>query len=128
MPRERRRRVQAIALAGALFLAAGCGPVNGAGPAATPQLELRITTGTGERLTFEPPVTVVPADTPVQISLVNASGQPHNLTFQAPIAGATRTIVEAGSMDTFVIRTPGPGRYTFVCTIHVDMRAALEVR
>lgn len=118
----------AVMLAAALVIVGSCGPVDGAGPGQTPALELSIATGPGDALTFEPSVAVAPPGTTVLITFDNVSTQSHNLTFEAPIQGATRTIVEPGDTDSFVIRTPGPGRYTFVCTVHLDMRATLEVR
>jgi plastocyanin len=120
----RRPKHRAGASLVAVLLAGACAP---AAAPATPALEVTVATGPGEERFFTPDPVAVPADTTVRIVLANASSQAHNLTFQAPIAGATRTIVDAGAMDAVVIRTPAPGLYRFVCTIHMDMAGRLAV-
>jgi len=92
------------------------------------QVDVTITTRPGETLGFTPEVVVVPAETTVRVAFQNVSIQEHNLTFLAPISRGSRTIVDAGATDSIVIRTPGAGVYTFVCTIHMEMSGTLEVR
>lgn len=121
---RRRARLGALLLSGVLL--GGCA-ANGAGPSPTPAIELTVASAAGATLLFLPEVVAAPADTPVRIMFVNASNQAHNLTFQAPISLGTRTIVEAGASEAIELRTPAPGLYPFVCTIHLGMSGTLTV-
>jgi plastocyanin len=109
------------------MLAGACTPAAGPAPTSSPAADVTVAAGPGDTLTFGPDVVHVPPHSTVRITLANGSSQAHNLTFQSPISVATRTIVEAGSTDTLVIQTPGPGSYEFVCTIHMGMTGTLEV-
>lgn len=54
----------------------------------------------------------------VEIDLTNiGKGAPHN--WSLPIASATTALASAGRTESVVFTAPAPGRYTFVCTIHV---------
>ena len=111
-----------------LAVAAACAiPAGGAEPSATPDVDLLVGVAAGEGLTFEPDAITAPPATLVRVGLRNDSSQSHNLTFQAPISAATRTIVEAGASDSVTFVTPGPGSYIFVCTIHMGMTGTLTV-
>lgn len=116
-----------VAVVGALLLIAGSLTLAGAAPVAPAALEITIGAGPGDALLFDPLVLTAPHDTTIRVTFANRSTESHNLTFQAPISAATRTIVESGATDAVIIRTPGPGAYSFVCTIHVDMSGTLEV-
>jgi plastocyanin len=133
---HQRHRRPWLALLGAMVVVgsfvAGCGngpSTSGAGnPSGPPAAELSVGTDSGNELRFIPSELVAPPDALVRVTLHNASTQAHNLTFENPIHGGTRTIVEAGASDAVDIVTPGPGTYRFVCTIHVGMSGTLEVR
>jgi plastocyanin len=128
----RRARVAAWlppALVAAALLVTASGALLGAAlPDASAAAEVLISTDTGQALAFEPAVATAPADSTVRVVFTNASTIAHNLTFQAPLSGGTRTIVEPGATDVVLLRTPGPGSYSFVCTIHMDMSGTIEVR
>ena len=112
----------AVAAACAMPVASSSAPA----PSASPEAEVVIGTATDE-LTFVPNQVTAPAGTLVRVLFRNDSSEAHNLTFQAPIAAATQTIVDAGASDAAVFVTPGPGSYTFVCTIHMGMSGTLTV-
>ena len=110
-----------------LALACGCVRADMASPPATAALELTVGSAGGDALAFLPDTVGAPAGMNVRITFRNQSSQPHNLTFQAPISVATMTIVEPGMSDAVDLLTPGPGSYSFVCTIHVGMSGTLTV-
>ena len=111
----------------ALAVAAACAMPVASRPSPTPGLELVVGSAPGDVLTFVPGAISAPAATLVRVAFRNDSSQAHNLTFQAPISAATQTIVEAGTSDAATFVTPGPGSYTFVCTIHMGMSGTLRV-
>jgi plastocyanin len=86
-----------------------------------------VTTDGAAELRFLPGEVTAPAHTPLRVVFRNASTQPHNLTFAAPIAGRSRTIVEAGTSDTIELTAREPGRFAFGCTIHMGMSGTLVV-
>ena len=110
-----------------LAVAAACVMPVASRPSATPGLELVVSSARDDVLMFVPGELSAPAATLVRVTFRNDSNQAHNLTFQAPISAATHTIVEAGTSDAATFVTPGPGRYTFVCTIHMGMSGTLTV-
>jgi plastocyanin len=110
-----------------VVLTCGCVRADMATPAATAALELSVGSAAGDELAFLPDTVGAPSGTRVRITFRNESGQPHNLTFQAPISVATMTIVEPGMSDAVDLLTPGPGTYPFVCTIHVGMAGTLTI-
>lgn len=110
-----------------LAVAAACALPIASRQSATPGLELVVSSAPGEVLSFVPGGISAPAATLVRVRFRNGSSQAHNLTFQAPISAATRTIVEPGASDAATFETPGPGSYTFVCTIHMGMSGTLTV-
>ena len=48
----------------------------------------------------------------------HAAGEPHNLTFDTFRAG-TLPLIRPGQQTSTTFTAPAPGRYQFVCTIHV---------
>jgi plastocyanin len=122
-----RRAIIGAVLASAVVLAAGCAAAMQPPSSASAPVELVVTTDVGADLRFVPGEVSAPARTRVRVVFRNVSTQSHNLTFEAPIAGGTRTIVEPGGSDTLELLTPGPGRYAFGCTIHMGMSGTLAV-
>lgn len=111
-----------------LAVVAACAiPAGESKPSPTPAYEVVVAVAPGDGLAFEPDAISAPPATLVRVGLRNDSSQAHNLTFQAPISAATRTIVEAGGSDSATFVSPGPGSYTFVCTIHMGMTGSLTV-
>jgi plastocyanin len=109
-------------------LASGCLVSATAAPARSADVQLSISSSGGEGLAFAPDTAVVPPGAIVRIDFRNVSSQAHNLTFPSPISTGSRTIVEAGASDVFDLVAPGPGRYPFVCTIHVGMSGTMTVK
>ena len=88
---------------------------------------LTIGTKTGDELEFDPDELSVPAGAQVSVTFENRSALPHNLTFGEPINVATDPVVAAGRVRGDRVRRPGPGDYTFACTIHPGMQGTLTV-
>ena len=124
-PRPRMALLETVIVT--LAVAAACVMPVASRPSQTAELELLVSSAPGNLLTFVPGAISAPAGTLVRVAFRNDSSQAHNLTFQAPISAATRTIVEAGASDAATFVTPGPGSYTFVCTIHMGMTGTLTV-
>ena len=90
---------------------------------------LTVGTNTAPGHKFFPATFSAPANTEVKLTFNNQStSQPHNLTFQQGITAATATNVAMGQSETLTFRTPGPGSYQFVCTIHPTMVGTLTVQ
>jgi plastocyanin len=117
-----------LGLASAVTLLAGCAAWAPATPSPSPVVvELTVATDTAAGLRYVPDQIGAPAHARVRLTLRNLSTEAHNLTFDAPVSGATRTIVEPGGSDVIDLVTPAPGRYSFVCTIHMEMSGTLTV-
>lgn len=123
------RRVIACAVVALMtVVVAGCAATAQPTPSASAAVrELVIATDGASELRFVPAAVSAPARTPIRLTLRNVSTQAHNLTFANPALGGTRTIVEAGGSDAFDLVTPGPGRYRFACTIHMEKSGTLTV-
>ncbi len=120
----------ALTLALALTACGGGGGGNaGGGGAGGSGTNLTVGTDTAAELKFVPATISAPANTEVKLTFNNQStSQPHNLTFQQGITAATATNVATGQSETITFRTPGPGSYPFVCTIHPTMVGTLTVQ
>ena len=102
---------------------------TGGGGAGGGGTNLTVGTDTAAELKFIPATISAPANTEVKLTFNNQStSQPHNLTFQQGITAATATNVATGQSETLTFRTPGPGSYPFVCTIHPTMVGTLTVQ
>lgn len=77
---------------------------------------------------FDPPAVTAPAGANVVLTFENRSTVPHNLTFNATISTATATVVSPGASEAVEFRTPDPGSYEFVCTLHPGMAGTLTVQ
>lgn len=114
-------------MAATVVIVVGCAIGGGPGTSPLPAREVVVGVARGEALSFEPASISAPAATLVRITFRNNSSLAHNLTFQAPMSAATRTIVAAGASDAMTFVTPEPGVYPFVCTIHMGMAGTLAV-
>ncbi len=97
-------------------------PHSGTGAASEVAGVQQITVTTGSDLRFHPStLTVHPGM--VQILLINkvgsSGGPPHNLQVSG-LPGAFVPLTTAGDTGTVTFTAPSPGRYHFVCTIHVQ--------
>ncbi len=108
-------------------LVVGCAAAGGSPTSAPSVVGVSITTAPGARLAFDPAETTIAPARSVQVRFRNASSLAHNLVFTGTLTASTRTIVAPGTSDELEIVLPGPGRYPFVCTIHVEMSGALIV-
>jgi plastocyanin len=114
------------ALAAALALTA-CGGGSSAASSGGAQ-PITIGTDKGVELKFEPNNVTAPANSTVKLTFNNVSTQPHNLHFQQGIDAKTAESVAPGTSETIDVKTPAPGNYEFVCTIHPTMKGTLTVK
>lgn len=97
-------------------------PHSGTATASTDAGVQQLTVTTGSDYRFHPSEIVVHPG-PVLIHLVNdgngdGTGAPHNWTL--PVVSAGTALVGPGQDGTVRFTAPAPGRYQFVCTIHVQ--------
>lgn len=124
------RRVVAVAVAAVLAAGTACGnsepevnkrPHTGAGTATVVDGVQQITVSSGTDLRFHPSTLTVHQGK-VRIVLENAanssSGPPHNLHVMG-LPGAAVPLTAAGDKKMITFTAPAPGRYRFVCTIHL---------
>jgi len=131
---SRGRRPAAVGAVAAALLLASCSssgrPGNtGSGTASNVNGLPTITVRTGPDRLFHPNmITVHPGR--VRLVLVNrlehSAGEPHNLTFDNFAAG-TVPLLHAGQRRSVTFTAPTPGRYQFVCTIHVGQTGVMVV-
>ena len=98
-------------------------PHSGSGSASTVDGVQQITVITGTDLRFHPSTLVVHPGR-VRIVLINRvkagnGGPPHNLQVTG-LPGAAVPLVPAGDVASVTFTAGKPGRYHFVCTIHVQ--------
>jgi plastocyanin len=122
MTRAARRHIAVVILA---LGVAGCGRAASSPEASLPEHDVLVQTALGTALRFEP---IRPSATGTRLQLLfrNASTMPHNLTFEN-LDARTQTIVGPGADELVAISVPGPGEYSFVCTIHPTMTGVLSV-
>jgi len=123
-----RRAIACAIVTSMMVVVAGCASTAQPTPSSSAAVrELVIATDGAAELRFVPATISAPARTPIRLTFQNVSTQAHNLMFENTALGGTRTIVEAGGSDAFDLVTPGPGRYPFACTIHMEMSGTLTV-
>ena len=118
-----RSTVLVVGLAALVGLVGGCL----AAERTAAEVDIAVSTSTGEGLVFMPSVVAAPAGVPLRLTFENVSSLPHNLTLSAPISIGTRTIVDPGSYDTIELAPLAEGAYGFVCTIHEGMAGVLDI-
>ena len=124
-----RRPLVVLALA-AVTLTAACSnqasaqqkrPHTGVGTAsAQADSTQQITVTTGDDYRFHPSTLVVhPGRVRIVLKNTATSGPPHNLSVTG-FPAAFVPLASAGGTQTATFIAPAPGRYRFVCTIHVN--------
>ena len=108
-----------VALAFAALLA-GCGGSQPT-PAGTPAVTLTLV---AQNLAFDQTKLTVPANLTFAITLDNRDAAPHNVNITG---GATRETEPFGgpASKTYVYAALPEGSYTFLCSVHPDMKGTL---
>lgn len=116
-------RVAAVAL---VVLTSGCASSSatqkrahpGSGTASAAGAVQQITVTTGRDYRFHPS-TITAHPGPLQVILANGTpSAPHDLQVTG-VEGAYVPLAQAGQTTRATFTVPGPGRYSFVCTIHI---------
>jgi plastocyanin len=111
----------AIALA-ALALAA-CGGASPT-PAGTPAVTVPLT---AKDLAFDQSTMTVPADATFAIALNNQDAVPHNVAISGNGQSRSSDPFSGPATKTLVYAALPAGTYTFVCSVHGDMKGTLLV-
>ncbi len=124
----RTRALATLVLAGSLGLAACGGDASPSDTAVAVDADLVVTALDG--LKWDKSDYAAPSGT-IEVELINASSQPHNLHFIAEDGSENPTVLEIpskGDIDVDNV-TLEPGTYTLICTIpgHGNMKATLVV-
>ena len=114
-----RREWQAVALAGAVLLAA-CGGGAGSGAAGGGDAGAGAGTSTTivglDTMKFNPETITVKAGEPVKITFKNAGMLPHDLVTEGGTRNAKLVNIGAGKEQAGTFMAPKPGTYAIVCT------------
>jgi nitrite reductase (NO-forming) len=121
-----RLHLGALILVAGVALTAACGaPAATGGPAAGVAVPVpaaasgaqRVTVTVGNSMHFAPPSIVVRAGQPVELTLRNGGGIPHDFTLNEGVTGPVQIVAQGGrtARGTFTIDTPGT--YEFVCAV-----------
>jgi nitrite reductase (NO-forming) len=123
------------------FLTAACGgAAERAGTAADTAISApavtdgvqQVTLALGDSLRFAPQSVVVRAGEPVELTLRNDGGMPHDFVITDGVSSPVKVVAQGGQTahGTFTIDTPGT--YTFVCSVPghaaAGMRGSITVR
>ena len=114
-----RREWQAVAIAGAVLLAA-CGGGAGSGAAGGGDAGAGAGTSTTivglDTMKFNPETITVKAGAPVTITFKNAGMLPHDLVTEGGTQNAKLVNIGAGKEQAGTFMAPKPGTYAIVCT------------
>lgn len=114
-----RREWQAVAVAGAVLLAA-CGGGAGSGAAGGGDAGAGAGTSTTivglDTMKFNPETITVKAGAPVKITFKNAGMLPHDLVTEGGTQNAKLVNIGAGKEQAGTFMAPKPGTYAIVCT------------
>lgn len=106
----------------ALMLAA-CGGASPT-PAGTPAVTVPLT---AKNLAFDQSTITVPADATFAIALDNQDGVPHNVAISGNGQSRSSEPFSGPATKTFVYAALPAGTYTFVCSVHGDMKGTVQV-
>jgi plastocyanin len=121
------RRIPA-ALGGLALTAvlAACGSGAGASPSGPPpSVDPNAVVVSATELKFDQTSLAVPAGAPFTIAFDNTRGTaPHNVAFQTPAGQKTfeGDLIDGGKTTTYSVPAMAAGSYTFLCTLHPDMK------
>jgi len=124
--RTMRKQLGALILAAGLTLTTACaGTVTTGGPGASVAMPApapvtgtqQVTVTVGSAMNFTPPSIVVRAGQPVELTLRNGGGIPHDFTLAEGVSRPVKIEAQGGqtARGTFTIDTPGT--YTFDCSV-----------
>ena len=111
----------AIVMAGPLL--AACGGASPT-PAGTPAVTLPLT---AKNLAFDEATMAVPADQTFAITLDNEDAVPHNVAITGNGQSRTSEPFIGPATKTFTYAALPAGTYTFLCSVHTDMKGTLNV-
>lgn len=116
-----RREWQAVAVAGAVLLAAcgggGSGAAGGAGGGDAGAGAGTSTTIVGlDTMKFNPEALTIKAGAPVKITFKNAGMLPHDLVTEGGTQNAKLVNIGAGKEQAGTFMAPKPGTYAIICT------------
>jgi nitrite reductase (NO-forming) len=126
-----RKQIRALILVAGVALTTACGATAATGgpgagvaipgPASATGAQ-QVTLTVGNSMHFAPPSLVVRAGQPVELTLRNGGGIPHDFALAEGASSPVKIEAQGGrtARGTFTIDTPG--RYAFVCTVpgHAD--------
>jgi uncharacterized cupredoxin-like copper-binding protein len=136
-----RLQLRALILVAAVALTAACGaPASTGGPAAGVAVPApggaggaqRVTVAVGNSMQFAPASIAVRAGQPVELTLRNGGGIPHDFTLAGGASGPVKLEAQGGrtARGAFTIETPGT--YEFICSVPghaaAGMRGTLTAR
>jgi uncharacterized cupredoxin-like copper-binding protein len=124
----------------AVMVSAGCGGAAETGGQATdttlastaPNGAQQLTLALGDSLRFAPSSVAVRAGQPVELTLQNGGGIPHDFALTDGVSSPVKVEAQGGQAAHATFTIDSPGTYTFVCTVAghaaADMRGTITVR
>jgi len=118
-----KRLLLLIAIVMAGLLLAACGGVSPT-PAGTPAVTVPLT---ARNLAFDQATMTVPVGQTFAITLDNQDAVPHNVAINGNDQSRTSEPFSGPASKTFTYAALPAGTYTFLCSIHTDMKGTLNV-
>jgi uncharacterized cupredoxin-like copper-binding protein len=119
-----RKQLGVFIVVAGVALTAACGtaaPTGGAGAAvqapAAPAGAQRVTVTVGNSMQFAPAALVVRAGQPIELTLRNGGGIPHDFALTEGVASPVKIEAQGGRTARGAFTIDTPGTYTFVCTV-----------
>ena len=126
---------RAILALGGLALAAtiaACGTATGADPSGPPpSIDGNVTKVSATGMAFDQDQVLAPAGKPFSVTFDNAAGTaPHNVAIKDPSGKEVFNgdIVDPGKATTYAVPALAAGTYSFVCSLHSDMRGTIVIK
>ena len=121
-----RKQLGALILVAEVTLTTACGATAATGgpgasvaiPAPVPAAGVQqVTLTVGSAMTFAPSSLVVGAGQPVELSLRNGGGIPHDFTLAEGASGPVKIEAQGGQTARGTFTIDRPGTYAFVCSV-----------